>query len=523
MDRRTLLKAGAWAAPVIVSTTVVPAMTVSPTVTPSTASVDTVGEYPALRVETVDGVPLPKGTYIFSGTGFSPTADTVQSDPALPGSIYYEGAEAMVTLGDGNSLSSFTVYIVTSALGSDVDRTATLTVSLPADAGGGGATVELFEPAPELNTPSGFFGPDGSHWPARTPWVHDAFDHVIEVAAEWSAISQAIITASSLPVDETVKIAVAPGTLSTGPGWNSTDPNVLGRAAGAVGRSTRMLVVPRDGWGTVNGSGALADADSGGYAFVGLSGVAWMGFDFGGQGVMVRNSSDFAIGWGRFGRLNVTGNKTGSVSGVELVECVLPDVVDGDTDRMAFRVGDDRTIDGVAMRGCYVGPAYKPAGSGAHSDTLQTSGTGQVSNVSIADSILFSSSSAVFMTQRLSGVALSHSAFVGGLRGTGRYPIATGQHVMTQENTLWGDEDDVTTGVTVDGCLILGNIVYWQFDSVTDTVTTDVTPPAASAGAFTVDVATYGEQGDLLPQEWYDANCPLPDAARLSTVWSALA
>ena len=150
MDRRTLLKAGAWAAPVIVSTTVVPAMTVSPTVTPSTASVDTVGEYPALRVETVEGGALPAGTYIFSAAGFTPTAETVLTEPALPGSIEYSGADAVIVLGDGNAMSSFTVYIVTSALGSDVDRTATLTASLPLEAGGGGATVELFEPAPPL-------------------------------------------------------------------------------------------------------------------------------------------------------------------------------------------------------------------------------------------------------------------------------------------------------------------------------------------------------------------------------------
>ncbi|GMM97537.1 hypothetical protein [Microbacterium sp. MTN4-26] len=524
MDRRTLLKAGAWAAPVIVSTTVVPAMTVSPTVTPSTASVDTVGEYPALRVETVEGGALPAGTYIFSAAGFTPTAETVLTEPALPGSIEYSGADAVIVLGDGNALSSFTVYIVTSALGSDVDRTATLTASLPLEAGGGGATVELFEPAPQLNAPSGFFGPDGSHWPTRTPWVHDAFDSVVEVDPVWSEIAAAIAAAGAT---SKVKVLVRPGAFSAGGGSGSTRTGDL-RDVGSTGRDWRVLVTPRDGWGSVTSVGTVADGA--GYAFVNLAGVALIGFDFSTTGVVVRNCRDVAIGWSTFGRLNGTSNDHDGLSDVEMVECVLPDLTDNGVDRMALRVANDYSASGVSMRGCYVAPAYKVAGSSAHCDTLQTSrssGAGNVSDISIEDSVFYASSSAVFMAEHTQNVSLVRSAFIGGLRGTGRYPIADGLHLIEGENTLWGQpvsQGDLVTGVAVSGGLILGSIrESWQFDSVADVITTDETPPAPATGAFTVDVATYGEQGDLLPQEWYDANCPLPDAARLSTVWSALA
>ena len=523
MDRRTLLKAGAWAAPVIVSTTVVPAMTVSPTVTPSTASVDTVGEYPALRVETVEGGALPAGTYIFSAAGFTPTAETVLTEPALPGSIEYSGADAVIVLGDGNAMSSFTVYIVTSALGSDVDRTATLTASLPLEAGGGGATVELFEPAPQLNAPSGFFGPDGSHWPTRTPWVHDAFDSVVEVDPDWGQIGAAIAAAD--PTSK-VKVLVRPGTFAAGGGSGSTRAGDL-HDVGSVGRDWRVLVTPRDGWGSVAGVGTIADGA--GYAIVNLAGVAMIGVDFRATGVLVRNCRDFAIGWSTFGRLNATSNAHEGLSDVEMVECVLPDLTDNGVDRMAVRVANDYSASGVSMRGCYVAPAYKVAGSSAHCDTLQTSrssGAGNVSGISIEDSVLFASSSAVVMAEHTQDVSMIRSAFVGGLRGTGRYPIADGLHLIEGENTLWGQpasQGDLVTGVTASEGLVLGSIRQsWQFDSVTDTVTTDVTPPAPSTGSFVVDNATYGDQDVVLGQEWYEANCPMPDAARLLQIWSAL-
>ena len=377
-------------------------------------------------------------------------------------------------------------------------------------------------PAPEAPaSATGAYGPAGSHWPARTPEPGDAFDLVVEVEPNWWTIQNAIADAIQQQPQGKIKIAVKPGVFDYGYGAGSTDYGVL-HGINAGGRTWRVLVVPRDGWGTVTASGTIAQASSRGYAFVSVSGISVVGFDFSGQAVLVRDAQDFALAWSTVGQLNITANNA-NTSGVEFVECVLPNQVDDDTDRMAFRIANNYSIDGVSLLGCYVAPAYKAAGSSSHCDTVQasrSSGSGGIRNLRFEDSVFFPSSSQVLMMERTSGVSLAHSAFIGGLRGTGRYPIGAGRHVMTAQNTLWGKTTDPVTNATASDSFIAGSIRGWNFASASNTVVSH-TPPTPASGEFTVDDA-YAAADQPLPQGWYDANCPMPDAARLATIWAAL-
>jgi len=514
-----MLRTGAWAVPVIASAVAVPRVQASQEV-PTTLSVraDVVSGFPALTVESaVPGGALPAGVYVFTTTGGA-TADpaTFRTEPALDAATETTvgGSAASVVLPDGHTVAAFSGYIVTSALPTDVGRSAMLTVTAPT---GESATVPLFglgQAPPARHV----FGPTGGHWPARTPQPDDVFDAVIEADPTWTAIADAIKDGSARYPDGKVKIAVRPGALPAGKGSGSTKAGVL-ENVGVDGRPWRVLVTPRDGWGTVTGSGALTTAE--GYAFVGIAGVALMGFDFTGQEVLVRNARDAAVGWSTFGRLNITANRS-EVNDVELVECVLPEALADDTDRMAFRAAEGYSISHIAMRGCYVGPTYKEAGSGAHCDTLQTSAdnneSSRLSGLILEDSVFFQSSSHVLQFERISGVTLDGIALIGGLRGTGRYPLGADRHRNALEKALSGEAD----AVALRRSSIFGSISSdWKFAAVSDTIVSNSSSAAPPAGATFVD--TWSDPSTPLPEEWLEQNCPMPSPSRLASLWASLA
>lgn len=363
------------------------------------------------------------------------------------------------------------------------------------------------------------YGPDGSHWPDRTPLLTERFDWTTDVAPTWAAIGGAITTAAQSYPNGKVLIRVAPGTIAAGRGAGSTATGVL-QAIGATGRAHRILVVPRDGWGTVTAAGSAETSD--GYAFVGVNGVTLAGFDFVNKQVLVRGCQDFALAWSTFDVLNVTANKGADAADIQFVECVLPNVRSTGTenDRMAFRVADDNSIRRLTMSGCYVAPSYKAAGSSSHTDTLQTSrsgGTGGIQDLTFQDCIFFQSSSQVLQLADTSGVVVRRSAFLGGLRGVDRYPIASGLHTMTGQNTLWGS----AAAVSLTDSLILGSVNRgWQITSASGNVVAVASSSGLPAGYSAAP--SYVDRTVPMGAAWYAANAPMPDAARLRTIWAAL-
>lgn len=528
VSRRALLRTGAWAAPVIASAVAVPSRTTSPPVeVAAVASATVIDGYPALAVESTEpGAPLPSGQYFFTATGgVTPTADVFEVSPDLGAYISPAppgATTAMVILPEDHPVTSFTAYIITSALPEGIDPDATLTVSLPL---GIGATVALLpddDDAPETAA----FGPTGTHWPARTPRVDDAFDAVVEVAPTWAAIDAAIRQLHASHPDGKAKILVQPGQLPRGAGARSSANGVL-QGIGGTGREWRILVVPRDGWGTVTGSGSVFAYESEGYAFRGVNGVALVGFDFTQQGVVVRSCDDFALAWSTFGVLNVTANER-QTSGVELIECVLPDQLDLDGDRMAFRVANGHSIQGIEMRGCYVAPSYRAASSSVHTDTLQTSATGGgfIRNLSFVDTVFFHSSSQTLQFEYAENVTFAGTAVIGGLRGAGRYPFGGDRFVPTAENTLWGGragQPHASNNVVLERTIIMGAISeYWQIVRASG-VTLSRPAAAMPVDADAVVDEQFAARDRALDAEWLEHHCPMPNPSRLSAIWSALA
>ena len=528
VSRRTLLKGSAWVAPTIAAAVALPAQTASTTPAASaSAAPDWVGSERALTVQsTISGAPLPAGLYTFTASaGVSPTAELFRTDASIAPYVVAAdpgAAHATVLLPKAHAVTTFTAYISSADLPESTPVGATLTVTLPS---GSGATISIFELRQAV------YGPTGGHWPDRTPRPSDAFAAIIEVAPEWAAIAGAISTAVTQYPNESVKIMVTPGTFKSGNGSGSSDKGVL-QNVGATGRSSRILIVPRDGWGTVTAQGTLTDSAKSGYALVGVSGIALMGFDFTEQAVMMRNCRDVAVGWSTFGRLSITANGSADQAGservksVQLVECVLPNAVNDNTDRMALRVADGSLIEGVSLIGCYLAPAYKSAGSTVHVDTLQTSNSpsrptwyAAHRNLVFRDTIFFQSSNQTLQFENAGPLTFDRTAVIGGQRAFDRYPPDSSRYSSSGENALWGWSPEAATRDS----LLLGSINAWAF---TDVVATTVSkPPAAGAviaqGSFTVD-PTYASRTRPMGQRWYDEHCPLPTPSRLRRLWADL-
>jgi len=172
----------------------------------------------------------------------------------------------------------------------------------------------------------------------------------------------------------------------------------------------------------------------------------------------------------------------------------------------------------LLFAGCYFAPAYKANGSSAHCDTLQfsvSSGSGQIDDLVFRDTILFQSSSQVMMLQGVNGISLDHSAFIGGLRGTGRYPIASGRHVMVAQNVLWGGAGSATSS---NGSVVMGSMSSgYPWSGVTNSqCSTQVTMPSG----WTANSAW--DSQSTLQTSWINTNSPNPTPSYLASAWSSL-
>lgn len=356
------------------------------------------------------------------------------------------------------------------------------------------------------------YGPNGTHYPSRTPWVGDTggWDYDVEVACTWTAIGTAINTAATQYPNGKCRIRVQPGTLP-GNGAGSTATPVL-QNLGAANRATRILVVPRDGAFSITHTASARIHNVVGVSFVGFcpwgAGVA----EGSSSGVLITNCRDMAWAWSKTRFANIT-SSAGTTDGVELVECVAPAQADRDEDRMAFRNGDGGNTRNVILDGCYFAGNYKANGSSAHCDTLQTSGPGVFENIDFRDTALFGSTNATYITTPATSGDIIHSAFVGGMRTANRYPVgADRSQFINGPVTFNGAPTDYTASAD---SLLVGKVVP-VFASVASTkiIAADAAPAPAS-GSWTVDTGLFDTAAKI------NAVIPLPTDTSLQAAWAA--
>jgi hypothetical protein len=353
------------------------------------------------------------------------------------------------------------------------------------------------------------FGPNGTHWPQSTPWHSGAVDHEEVVECTWEALAAAITAAvSTVPAGGTVRLLLKPGTLK-GYGAGSRSQPTLANV-GSLTRSSRILVYPRDGYGSVT----VDDS----WRWVAVHGVTFAGIITAG-GFLTTGCSGSA-----FARMKVTAgyNVHGMddvefTEDIELVEVVVPESQLREQDVASFRTPTSNAggLRRVNRSGCYTAPAYKPDGSGSHCDTLQMSGQrgnyyGEFTNIDCAD---FASTNAAVQIGSASALRFEHCLVLGDEAGKARYPLLPGSDAGGNHSAFNG-AGQPNGCVAIDSVFVGGmGAATWSDVSGTSVLYT-TTGSAPTKGKFTVD--------DSL-SSWREADiskvCPHPTDAYLASIW----
>lgn len=357
------------------------------------------------------------------------------------------------------------------------------------------------------------FGPNGTHWPSKTPYINDTFVYDVQVDPTWSAIQAAIAAA---PTSGNARIRVRPGTLPAGFGEGSTSAAVI-QNVGSQTRPSRILVTPRDGYGSV-----VANS-SNGILFDNVCGVTFNGFNFTAIGVNFRGCRNTALSrtTARILNIRIVGTSS-ATSEMEFVECVLPNQQNMEDDMGSIRLYQSGNLSVTNMQfiGCYLAPAYRAVGQDGHCDTWQHSrdqASGGMNNITWKDSILFQSTGQIMQLADTQTINFDHTAFIGGLRGTGRYPLASGRDAIVAQNGLWGSWGSAST--LKDSVFMCKFYPGNSFASVQNTVT-GMTPVdiSVASGSFTIN----SQFSDMNTQQtaWLNTNSPTPTPAYLASIWN---
>lgn len=370
------------------------------------------------------------------------------------------------------------------------------------------------------------YGPNGTHWPRNTPWVgNTTWDFQREVNADWSAIKTAINEAAATASTAKCIIRVRPGTLP-GNGLGSSSAAVISGAGGT--RTTRILVVPRDGAFSVNHSNGLKLENVKGVAFVGFSPWNKGADSTAAYGISVNNCSNLAWAWSKTKHIFVRAT-TGRMSDLDFVEIVSPEysVVTGKTDRYQFSVSGDSSgrIDRVLFEGTYTAPCIDTS---AYSDILQMYGAigsppdstatdyDRFSEFVLRDTVFMFDQSQAIMYKDNNGIEMDRVAIIGDDKALVRHPrpaaALSAAKIGGKFPVNWrGNATTVQTGLTAKDVYLTGTNVA-RFGSVVNSKS-NVSQPG---GNFTVDSSvansaawlntTFGPAPtDALMQQWWGA------------------
>jgi hypothetical protein len=213
--------------------------------------------------------------------------------------------------------------------------------------------------APRTAVPS--FGPNGTHYPERLPWLGDSAATELEVDCSWDAIASAVGSLSATQVAAGAVIRVRPGSIK-GRGFGSSRDPVLG-GLGDPNWSRNVLICPRDGYGSVVVTDGARIDKCQKLSIFGISGPD--------SGLVLTECSDFQIGWSQWSAMGITRGG----ARIDLYEVVLGFRRDAE-DTFGIRPTDSNRMVDISRFGCAFGPSVKPDGDKAHCDTAQLEGTG---------------------------------------------------------------------------------------------------------------------------------------------------
>ena len=368
----------------------------------------------------------------------------------------------------------FTVRAQNSA-GVGPPSTISVTTSAATGGGGGGGRPTLVRS----------FGPNGTHYPASTPWFTETSGiTVVDVACTWAAIAAGVNGLTDAQANAGARIRVAPGTL-TGSGAATSSAAVLSNLGNAAW-TKNVLIMPRDGWDTVK--------ISGGFKLTNCKRISWFmpGDHTSGVFYLGPGCDRTYIGWGKYHSGNIKESGT---------DCGTYEVVVG------FRQAPGNqdsfqgwpyqgTITGMEHHGSTFGPAVKLIDDTGHCDTVQYEAIG--SNASLAgtflhrDCVMYGSSNQTFQLAGPGGpgwnLTLDKCLVLGSLVWTRIFPIQSDWYDPTGNptNGLGGGN----ALVNVADSFIVGKSNAQRYGTVSNTrIASTGTMPVPTSGAFIEDAS----------------------------------
>ncbi len=366
------------------------------------------------------------------------------------------------------------------------------------------ATPEL--PAEVEGVP---FGPDGSHWPKHTPRPAQDLPSV-EVECRWDGIRAAISAVTPEQAAQGLQILVAPGTLDDLGGRD-----VLTHV-GRTDWARNVLVLPRDGWGTVTMTGQTR--------FTSVHGVTFARFDA--EFVGLHDCSRTAWAHSKLGQGLRIYAEQGNVSHCDVYEAVVPEAKVAEQDPFAYVAGHGVTLRDCTWEGCYGAPIFRPESSRAHLDTLQMFGGGYYRGLVLKDTVLFGAHNSALQLGGLNRhdphegtpfVTLDHSLLVSQtVANATRYPAPPGAELPPRDQVINGAGEPGQ--LYAKRSVVIGTIYTTQWAEVTSSFTSAervVQSNRAAKGGWTFDEDLVAPSSRFL-----DKMSHTPDDDFLATIWS---
>lgn len=317
-------------------------------------------------------------------------------------------------------------------------------------------------------------GPNGTHWFSNTPWWGDVGNsalvpNVIECDPTVPAIEAAVATANKAKVDAGMAILVKPGTIKGGATsafvTNGTIvPSVMFDGKGAADWTKKLLIWPRDGYGSVKVNGQIT--------FESATNIVWAGissFDpnnsrrYTRDGYNINNCNKFGWGWCETGSIRVNANAGKTANGNELKEFGWPEKITREGDYAGLGVNNTGTVNGLLLEGFFLPPCYHlitvpwkdDAPSDAHSDSWQIQNGPNVSNIIYRDGFSAASTNVAFQNGGYQNLRFDNVFIAGGKEGFAKslWPFENNEATDGNMQALNGSGSVLATD-----CIIMGGV-----------------------------------------------------------------
>ncbi|MFK4807842.1 hypothetical protein ACI3KX_18430 [Microbacterium sp. ZW CA_36] len=359
------------------------------------------------------------------------------------------------------------------------------------------------------------FGPNGTHWPAHTPWIKDTVTTTVEVACTWAAIRTALLAVTASKAAAGVHIKVRPGTLP-GLGASSGSKAVL-QGLGSAQWSKNVLVSPRDGWGSVIITEPARLREVYGVTFARINGVD----------VLMTNCTRSA--WAQ--STMSEGLSMASSYGATTRECGAYEIVMSNakadiSDPLGYAAGADCVLTDSVWDGCYSAPVFRPTGASDHVDTIQMYGSGWYRGLTVRDTTFFGSLNCALQIGGMRSddpnkgtpfLTLDHSIITSQATAIrARYPKPANADAPKLAQALNGIGEDFQ--LYAKDSYIFGSMYRSKWGGVSNTKVSyaeATTRNPVASGRW-----TYDSSMDSWGASQFDALVPTPTDAYLKSIWT---